>query len=106
MLKAWRVFVAIRPLDEEDFALLPDLCVRNIVTSKDTESFEEWLVCKSTLEARSGILNQAVQNYKCTNLAVGIAILPDILSATRFRNCSNVRYVQLLANCSCSFSRT
>jgi hypothetical protein len=81
-LEAWRVFVAIRPLDEENFALLSDLGIRNVVTGKNTESLKERLVCKSTLEARPGILNQAVQDYESTNLAVGIAIFSDILLAT------------------------
>jgi hypothetical protein len=85
-LEAWRVLVAIRPLDEEDFALLSHLCIRNVITGKNTESLEEWLVCKSTLEARSGILNQAIQDYESTNLTVGIAILPDVLLAARLES--------------------
>jgi hypothetical protein len=66
-------------LYEQDFALLANLCIRNVVTSKDTEPFEQWLVRESTLKARSSILDQTIQDYKCTNLAVGIAILPGIL---------------------------
>jgi len=55
------------------------LGISNVVTSKDTESLKEWFVGESTLEARSGILYQAIQNYEGTNLAVCVAILPDIV---------------------------
>jgi len=92
-------------LDEQYLALLANLCIRNIVTSQDTESFEQWLVRESTLEAGSGILNQAIQNDKCTNLAVGIAILANSLLVSRIVSVL-VRHVQLLANCSCGFGGT
>ena len=92
-------------MDEQYFALLANLCIRDIVTSKDTESFKQWLIRESTLEARSGILYQAIQNYKCTNLAVSIAILADCLLVSKLVSVL-VRHVQLLANCSCSFGGT
>lgn len=59
-LKASCVLVCIRPLDKQHFALLPDLCVSNIVASKDSKSLKKWFVCESTLEARSGILYQTI----------------------------------------------
>jgi hypothetical protein len=55
--KARRIFVAVRPLDEQNFALLSDLWICDIISGKNTESLKERLVCKSTLEARSGILD-------------------------------------------------
>jgi hypothetical protein len=55
--KARRIFVAVRPLDEQNFALLSDLWICNIVSSEDTESLKERLVRESTLETRSRVLD-------------------------------------------------
>ena len=62
-------------MNEHYFALLADLGVSNIVAGKDAQPFKEWLVGESTLEARSGILNQTVQDDQGADLTVRITVL-------------------------------
>jgi hypothetical protein len=83
---------------------LANLGISNIVTSKYAESLEKRLVRESALEARPGILNQTIQDYECTYLAVGVAILADSLLVLLYAKGPSRYYIQLLANCSCGFS--
>jgi len=78
-------------LNEQNFALLADLRISNVVASKNTESLQEWLIRKGTLKARSGVLYQPIQDNECTNLAVGVAILAGSLLVILFMSISSIR---------------
>lgn len=71
------------PAAEEFPALLPHLRVGQVRGAADSQALQQGLVRKSSLEARAGILDQAVEQDQGADLAVHVAVLELLADGAR-----------------------
>jgi hypothetical protein len=65
-LQARRVLVRDSPLPEQQVAFGLYVCINHVISGHDTETLQERLIGKGSLEASAGILNQTVQDGQGT----------------------------------------
>lgn len=78
-----RLIRVLGPAAEQFPALLPHLRVGQVRRAADTQPLQQRLVCKGPLEARAGILDQAVEQDQGTDLAVHVAVLELLADGAR-----------------------
>lgn len=93
-LQPRRGLVLIRPVPEQLGALLLDIGITQVARATDTQALQQHLVGgDGPLEARAGILDEAVEDGQGAQLAVGAAVLE--LLADGARGFSGARGLQL-----------
>lgn len=73
----------LRPVAEQLGALPPDGRVREARGAADAEALEQGLVGKGALEARAGVLDEAVEDDEGAKLAVDVAVLELLADGAR-----------------------